>query len=253
MYKYGNTFYSEKDFYTYKSIYNAKSLAMIGLDASSSSFQIQGLLIFDNDMLKYTNVLNNESKLDIYKYTSINFAKNFDFNNFKKPFSIKNKSAIIQEASKFPLWVKINITNNQNYQLDKYDNELFQSEEDFINFYKNNLINDRNLIKQIIMRLGYNQKLNSRINETYKYIQTNYLKSLKDFNFFFNEFIFNFCYQIENSFFELFQKQSYIRKFFIKSVNAIYKEKNKTQIIFSLFKGSHKVYQLYLTSDLANI
>ena len=256
-YKFENTFYSEKDFYVYKSIYYARSLAMIGLDASSSSFQIQGLLILDNDMLKHTNVFSNEIKQDIYRYTSNHLLQNFNINNFKKSFSVENKNEKIQLAAKLPLWSRINITNSLKDELD-FSKILFESEEDFLNFYKNNIIGNRELIKQIIMRLGYNQKLNSRIDETYNYIKVNFLKNLNDYNFFFQEFIFNFCYQIENSFFELFMKQALIRKFFIKSVEKIYKNSSKKldnppHIIFSLFKGSHKVYQLYYTHDSNSI
>jgi hypothetical protein len=67
-YKKNKELYSKKDFFLYKSINYAKENAMIGIDACSSTFQIQGMLVKDELMLKLSNVLPNKTKHDIYKY-----------------------------------------------------------------------------------------------------------------------------------------------------------------------------------------
>jgi hypothetical protein len=68
--------FSDKYYYLYKSINFSKKRSMIGLDASSSTFQIQGLLVKDELMLKLSNVLPNEKKQDIYKYVMEYFYEN---------------------------------------------------------------------------------------------------------------------------------------------------------------------------------
>jgi len=50
------------------SIYFSPKDAFIGMDASASTFQIQGLLLGDDLMLRLTNVFPSEKKEDIYIY-----------------------------------------------------------------------------------------------------------------------------------------------------------------------------------------
>jgi hypothetical protein len=61
-------YYSEKHFFNFRSIQVDPSNAFIGLDASASAFQIQGLLLRDELMLELTNVFPNEVKQDIYTF-----------------------------------------------------------------------------------------------------------------------------------------------------------------------------------------
>ncbi len=225
--------YSLKDYYLYKSISCSKENSMIGVDASSSAFQIQGLLIKDMLMMKLSNVIPNDHKHDIYKHVMNEFRLYINKNN---DLLINYMHEINKEHS------------------NKFTINIWHDDTEF-NSFMYNLLNDREIWKAVIMRLGYNQMIKSRTEELSELIKNKYIKILnfkyndknKYINKYFNKLLWFLSLSIEKVFYDIFPKQKILKKIFSTTASIVTKRNDEIIFITSTVdkNNSHIVGQLY--------
>jgi DNA-dependent RNA polymerase len=231
IYKKNKEFYSNKHFHLYKAISLAKTSAMVGVDASSSTFQIQGIILKDYLMMELSNVLPNKTKKDIYKYV---MSKLSDY--------------ILEDNHKLNLYMME--INNCHYL--KYNVNVWETTEEF-NSFINKLLKDREVWKAIIMRLGYNQMLKSRTIELTTFITDKFLKCFegsdknKYYNKWFHRFMWFLAQSLEIVFYQIFPKQLILKKLFSLSAHIISKRNENIKFCTASSKSenTHIVWQSY--------
>lgn len=217
--------YNFKDFFLFKSILLNCNNSMVGVDASSSTFQIQGVLMKDNLMLKLSNVIASDTKKDIYKYIMKKF--------YDKIIIEKN---ILQKH-----YEKINEIHYK-----KFNIKIWSSYEEFYDFI-NNLMQNRQIWKALIMRLGYNQMRKSRAIQLNEFICDLYYKNLNYYNIGFNQFTWYLATELENIFYIIFPKQRILKQFFAKAASLTSKHNANVKFAISTYikYNSHTVWQAY--------
>ena len=118
-----------------------KNLFLIGMDACASAFQIQGCIVFDLNIMKLTNIYNEEKfHNDIYRYIMVNFKDHILNNNLID----------------FPFYNNLYSKPKKNYILS------FSKSFDFKKIFED-ICEDREFFKTIILPLSYNEGSQSRI------------------------------------------------------------------------------------------
>lgn len=245
------TDYTKTDFDSdhWEAAYKVNKKNMISVrDATASVYQIIGGIIRDENLLKYSNMYENEHKQDIYTVILSDFLK-----KLQEPY--KNPKVILGLLDNIPLNPKILVPS------------LFEELKLYYNVYRSSLSNPtfsyqfsiiwdkavnlpRSFIKNLIMTYGYNEGLQSSLDKFFEYFGFTSRVDKK------NKYLNKIMLAIRRLIFSVLKLhipklESY--KIVMRKIAQICVSMNKPIILKTKSVKSHYSYQSYMREDLNRV